>query len=97
MSNRIDVHHNLVPPFWQKALSMHGGDLSGWHSPVWSIDTSLALMDAQRIATAVPSLTAPSVTGWAAANFDLPRDVRAAINNGGAQQIFARLREAVAA
>ena len=29
--------------------------------------------------------------------FDFPRDVRAAINIGGARQIFARLREAVAA
>jgi aminocarboxymuconate-semialdehyde decarboxylase len=29
--------------------------------------------------------------------FDLPRDDRAAINNGGAQEIFARFREAVAA
>ena len=67
MSNRIDVHHHLVPPFWSEALSGHGGDPSGWHSPAWSVDTSLAFMDAQRIATAVLSLTAPGVTGWEAA------------------------------
>lgn len=30
-------------------------------------------------------------------SFDFPRDVRAAINDGGARQIFARFREAVAA
>jgi aminocarboxymuconate-semialdehyde decarboxylase len=67
MSNRIDVHHHLVPPFWAEALSGHGGDPSGWHSPAWTVDTSLAFMDAQRIATAVLSLTAPGVTGWEAA------------------------------
>jgi aminocarboxymuconate-semialdehyde decarboxylase len=67
MSNRIDVHHHLVPPFWAEALSGHGGDPSGWHSPAWSVDTALAFMDAQRIATAVLSLTAPGVTGWEAA------------------------------
>jgi len=67
MSNRIDVHHHLVPPFWAEALSGHGGDPSGWHSPAWSVDSSLAFMDAQRVATAVLSLTAPGVTGWEAA------------------------------
>jgi 6-methylsalicylate decarboxylase len=67
MSNRIDVHHHLVPPFWVEALSGHGGDPSGWYSPAWSVDSSLAFMDAQRIATAVLSLTAPGVTGWEAA------------------------------
>jgi 6-methylsalicylate decarboxylase len=67
MSNRIDVHHHLVPPFWAETLSGHGGDPSGWHSPAWSVDSSLAFMDAQRIATAVLSLTAPGVTGWEAA------------------------------
>ena len=65
-SNRIDVHHHLVPPFWAEALSRHGGDPSGWHSPAWSADTSRAFMDTQQIATAVLSLTAPSVTGWEA-------------------------------
>jgi 6-methylsalicylate decarboxylase len=68
MSNRIDVHHHLVPQFWAEALSWHGGDPSGWHSPAWSADTSLAFMDGQRIATAVLSLTAPSVTGWETAS-----------------------------
>jgi 6-methylsalicylate decarboxylase len=68
MSNRIDVHHHLVPPFWAEALSGHGGDPSGWHSPAWSADTSLAFMDGQRIATAVLSLTAPGVTGWETAS-----------------------------
>jgi hypothetical protein len=37
---------------WAGALSGHGGDPSGWHSPAWSSDSSLAFIDAQRIATA---------------------------------------------
>src|SRR3984893_7231329 len=64
MSNRIDVHHHLVPPFWAETLSRHGGDPSGWHSPTWSAAGSLAFMDAQRIPPAFSFLTAPSVTGW---------------------------------
>src|ERR1700730_13656764 len=47
-SHRIDVHHHLVPPIWAEALSGHGGDPSGWHSPAWSPDSSPAFMDAQR-------------------------------------------------
>jgi len=61
---RIDVHHHLVPPFWGEALPSHGGDPSGWSTPAWSPDASLAFMDDQQIATAVLSLTAPGVTGW---------------------------------
>jgi predicted TIM-barrel fold metal-dependent hydrolase len=84
MSNRIDVHHHLVPPFWAEALSRHGGDPSGWHSPAWSADTSLAFMDAQRIATAVLSLTAPSVTGWEAAG---RREMACRVNEFGADLV----------
>src|SRR5258705_4682516 len=61
---RIDVHHHLVPPFWGEALPSHGGDPSGWSTPAWSPDASLAFMDDQQIATAVLSLTAPGVTVW---------------------------------
>ena len=84
MSNRIDVHHHLVPPFWAQALSRHGGDPSGWHSPAWSADTSLAFMDAQRIATAVLSLTAPSVTGWEPAS---RREMARRVNDFGADLV----------
>jgi aminocarboxymuconate-semialdehyde decarboxylase len=84
MSNRIDVHHHLVPPFWVEALSRHGGDPSGWNSPAWSADTSLAFMDAQRIATAVLSLTAPSVTGWEAAG---RREMARRVNEFGADLV----------
>ena len=62
--NRIDVHQHVVPPFWAEALADHGGDPSGWGSPVWSPDSAIAFMDSQQIATGVLSLTAPSVQGW---------------------------------
>src|ERR1700730_16287020 len=81
-SHRIDVHHHLVPPIWAEALSGHGGDPSGWHSPAWSADSSLAFMDAQRIATAVLSLTAPGVTGWQGA---ARRDMARRVNEFGAE------------
>jgi predicted TIM-barrel fold metal-dependent hydrolase len=87
MSNRIDVHHHLVPPFWAEALSRHGGDPSGWHSPAWSADSSLAFMDAQRIATAVLSLTAPSVTGWESAG---RREMARRVNEFGAELVSRR-------
>jgi 6-methylsalicylate decarboxylase len=87
MSDRIDVHHHLVPPFWAEALSGHGGDPSGWHSPGWSADTSLAFMDGQRIATAVLSLTAPSVTGWETAG---RREMARRVNEFGAELVARR-------
>jgi predicted TIM-barrel fold metal-dependent hydrolase len=62
--NRIDVHQHVVPPFWADALAAHGGDPSGWHSPVWSPEAAIAFMDSQEIATGVLSLTAPGVQGW---------------------------------
>jgi 6-methylsalicylate decarboxylase len=82
--DRIDVHHHLVPPFWAEALSRHGGDPSGWHSPAWSVDSSLAFMDAQQIATAVLSLTAPGVTGWEAAG---RREMARRVNEFGAELV----------
>jgi aminocarboxymuconate-semialdehyde decarboxylase len=65
MSNiRIDVHQHVVPPFWAAALERNGGDASGTVVPAWSPDSALAFMDANRIATGILSLTAPSVVGW---------------------------------
>jgi hypothetical protein len=29
LPHRIDVHQHVVPPFWAKELSTHGGDPSG--------------------------------------------------------------------
>ncbi|MEA2772721.1 MAG: 6-methylsalicylate decarboxylase [Acetobacteraceae bacterium] len=70
--HRIDVHQHVVPPFWAKALPDHGGDPSGQRSgdpshtvlPQWSPELAIDLMDSQEIATAILSLTAPSIVGW---------------------------------
>ena len=84
MANRIDVHHHLVPPFWAEALSRHGGNPSGWNSPAWSPAASLAFMDAQRITTAVLSLTAPGVTGWVGEG---RREMARRVNEFGAELV----------
>jgi predicted TIM-barrel fold metal-dependent hydrolase len=62
--NRIDVHQHVVPPFWADALADHGGDPSGWNSPIWTPESAINFMDSQQIATGILSLTAPSVQGW---------------------------------
>ena len=64
IANRIDVHQHVVPPFYAKALPMHGGDPSGTVVPEWSPESALRFMDSQQIATGILSLTAPSVVGW---------------------------------
>lgn len=71
-AHRIDVHQHVVPPFWAKALPVHGGDPSGPRSgdpsnsvlPPWSPDSAIDFMDSQQIATGILSLTAPGVVGW---------------------------------
>jgi predicted TIM-barrel fold metal-dependent hydrolase len=65
LHHRIDVHQHLVPPFWSKDLERHGGDPSGWDSPLWSPEDAISYMDSLEIATGVLSLTAPSIEGWA--------------------------------
>jgi hypothetical protein len=71
-NHRIDVHQHVVPPFWAKELPSHGGDPSGPRSgdpshtvlPQWSRETAIDLMDSQKIATGMLSLTAPGIVGW---------------------------------
>jgi len=71
-SHRIDVHQHVVPSFWAKALSAHGGDPSGARSgdpsnnviPQWSPESAIDFMDSQEIATAILSLTSPGIVGW---------------------------------
>jgi predicted TIM-barrel fold metal-dependent hydrolase len=65
LPHRIDVHQHLVPPFWSKDLERHGGDPSGWDSPLWSPEDAIDYMDSLEIATGLLSLTAPSIDGWA--------------------------------
>lgn len=61
-SQRIDVHHHLLPPFYieaQKGAGMRGTAYAAF--PEWTPDRSLAIMDRIRVATAVLSFTAPGI------------------------------------
>src|SRR5262245_17675852 len=61
--HRIDVHHHILPPAYLTALSSIGVTNVGRVSfpSTWSVETALALMDRQGIATAVTSISAPGV------------------------------------
>ncbi|MFJ2408269.1 amidohydrolase family protein [Pseudomonas sp. NPDC087814] len=71
----IDVHHNILPPVFVDALQRRGlGALTGTALPSWSVQQSVALMDAQGIQTAITSLPAPGVCfGEGRAAADLAR------------------------
>ena len=59
---RIDVHHHILPPEYVTALSGVGVTNVGRVSfPKWSVETMLATMDRQGIATAITSFSAPGV------------------------------------
>lgn len=58
----IDVHHHFMPPAYADALRGAGlGDVAVAGQAEWSLDRSLALMDASGIEIAVLSLSAPGV------------------------------------
>ncbi|WP_432584832.1 amidohydrolase family protein [Streptomyces sp. HD1123-B1] len=60
--SRIDVHHHLLPPPYTRWLRGHGIHQAGGRELLeWSPERSLALMDAQRIGSAVLSLSTPGV------------------------------------
>jgi 6-methylsalicylate decarboxylase len=63
-SHRIDVHQHVLPPFYAKAQTTHGGDPSGSVTPQWSPEIAIEFMDSQEIETAILSLSTPSVVGW---------------------------------
>jgi 6-methylsalicylate decarboxylase len=46
----IDVHHHVVPEFWKKATGI---------SQTWTLEQTLAAMDANGVATAIASFTGP--------------------------------------
>ena len=60
--HRIDVHHHILPLEYVTALSGVGVTNVGRVSfPQWSVETMLATMDRQGIATAITSFSAPGV------------------------------------
>ena len=59
---RIDVHHHILPPAYAEWLASNGlRDAGGRELPAWSVEETLALMDAHEIATAVVSVSTPGV------------------------------------
>jgi len=62
-AGRIDVHHHLVPRAYRRWLGGRGLTAGGLPIPSWSTAAALAVMDDQRVATAVVSVSAPGVEG----------------------------------
>jgi 6-methylsalicylate decarboxylase len=75
---RIDVHHHYVPPFYADAMAQHR--ISG--VPKWSVQASLADMEAAGVATSVLSLV-PS--GPWTGDVEESRKLARACNDYGAQ------------
>lgn len=62
LEGRIDIHHHALPGFYTEMLDKSGlARLSGLPVNEWSIERSLALMNAHNIQTAILSLPAPGV------------------------------------
>ncbi|GAA6618823.1 amidohydrolase family protein [Scytonema sp. NUACC26] len=61
-TQRIDVHHHILPSLYTNALDRIGQSRSGGADlPPWSQKAALALMDRQGIATAIASISSPGV------------------------------------
>lgn len=56
-AGRIDVHHHFTPPTWLEATRGRGDRLAA----IWSVEKSLADMEAAGVATAMLSVTLPGV------------------------------------
>ena len=63
MTNRIDVHCHMIPPFWAEELADKIGQ-PAWGTPDWSPESALAVMDRLGIQTQILSLSSPALLGW---------------------------------
>lgn len=80
---RIDVHHHFVPPAYARAMRRMGlCEGLGASQSEWSLDRSLALMDAHGIETAILSVSAPGVYFG---DVEEARDLARACNEHGAE------------
>lgn len=60
VQGRIDLHHHIIPPVYADAIYSHGLQLhAGAPLPTWTVEKSLAVMDANGIQRAITSLTTP--------------------------------------
>lgn len=60
--SRIDVHHHLIPPAFTKTMAVKAlKEVAGAPLPNWTVEQSIAVMDANGIGTALTSLSAPGV------------------------------------
>ncbi|MCB0190433.1 MAG: amidohydrolase [Anaerolineae bacterium] len=60
--DRIDIHHHILPPVYTKALTKIGiTSFGGLPLPYWNAQRSLDLMERNRIATAITSISAPGI------------------------------------
>lgn len=60
--SRIDVHHHLIPPAFTRTMAAKGlKEVAGAPLPNWTVEQSVAVMDANGIGTALTSLSAPGV------------------------------------
>lgn len=61
-SQKIDVHHHIVPKEYLAALALVGiKNAVGEPFPQWNIENTLAFMDRQGIAIAINSISAPGI------------------------------------
>jgi 6-methylsalicylate decarboxylase len=77
--HRIDVHHHIIPPVYLEAMRRVGiaDPIPGVDYPAWDVQTTLAVMDRQGIATAIVSISEPGVYFG---NVALARDLARQIN-----------------
>ncbi|KAJ5287022.1 amidohydrolase family protein [Penicillium angulare] len=55
----VDTHHHFVPDFYAQAVEEAGGDPSGWPTPSWSLEGSIAFNERVGTTKTILSLTAP--------------------------------------
>jgi predicted TIM-barrel fold metal-dependent hydrolase len=75
MPYRIDVHHHVMPPFYLEALERAGKRIKfGIYIPDWTLEAHLAVMDKNKIAAGVASISAAGINlGSSASAHDLAR------------------------
>jgi predicted TIM-barrel fold metal-dependent hydrolase len=84
--HRIDVHHHIIPPVYLEAMRRVGiaDPIPGVDYPAWDVQTTLAVMDRQGIATAIVSISEPGVYFG---NVALARDLARQINEFSARLV----------